>query len=70
MRLNLIAKLNAFRRNRRGNVAIVAALAMPVVMGSLGLGAEVASWYGGKRALQNAVDSAAIAAATDLASSA
>lgn len=64
MRINLIVKLNAFRRNRRGNVAIVAALAMPVVMGSLGLGAEVASWYGGKRALQNAVDSAAIAAAT------
>ena len=64
MRFYLIAKLKAFRRNRRGNVAIVAALAMPVIAGSLGLGAEVASWYGGKRALQNAVDSAAIAAAT------
>lgn len=64
MRLNLIARLRTFLRNRAGNVAVVAALAMPVVLGSLGLGAEVASWYGGKRSLQNAADSAAIAAAT------
>ena len=49
----------------RGNITILAAVAMPVVVGSLGLGAEVASWYGGKRALQNAADSAAIAAATN-----
>ena len=56
---------SAIRRDKRGNVAILAALAMPVVLGSLGLGAEVASWYGGKRALQNAADSAAIAAATN-----
>ena len=57
--------LHAWRQDRRGNVALIAALAMPVVLGSLGLGAEVASWYGGKRLLQNAADSAATAAATN-----
>lgn len=53
-----------FRRDRRGNVVITAALAAPVLLGSLGLGAEVASWYSGKREMQSAADSAAIAAAT------
>ena len=57
--------LKAFRGDRRGNVAILAAMAMPVLAGSLGIGAEVASWYSDKRALQNAADSAAIAAATN-----
>ena len=55
----------ALRRDKRGNVAVLAALAMPVVLGSLGVGAEVASWYSGKRSLQSAADSAAIAAATN-----
>ena len=55
----------AVRHDQRGNVAIMAAMAMPVLVGSMGLGAEAASWYGGKRALQNAADSAVIAAATN-----
>lgn len=54
-----------FAGNRRGNVAILAAAAIPVLAGSLGFGAEVASWHAGKRSLQNAADSAAIAAATN-----
>ncbi|HUR02684.1 MAG TPA: pilus assembly protein TadG-related protein [Nonomuraea sp.] len=57
--------VSAFRRDGRGNVAVLAAVAMPVLLGSLGIGAEVASWYSGKRAMQNAADSAAIAAATN-----
>lgn len=57
--------LRAFRRDSRGNVAVITALVLPVLMGSLGLGAEVAVWYSDKRALQNAADSAAIAAATN-----
>ena len=64
----MLAFLNRFRgfsRDRRGNIAVIAAVAMPVIVGSLGIGAEVASWYGGKRALQNAADTAAIAAATN-----
>ncbi len=51
--------------DRRGNIAVLTALAMPVLAGSVGLGAEVASWYGAKREMQNAADSAAIAAATN-----
>jgi hypothetical protein len=60
-----VAHLRRLWSDRRGNITIMAALAMPVIAGSLGLGAEVASWYAGKRALQNAADSAAIAAATN-----
>jgi hypothetical protein len=64
--LTLLKKsLRALGADRRGNVAIVAAVAMPVLLGSMGIGAEVASWYTGKRNLQNAADSAAIAAATN-----
>jgi hypothetical protein len=58
-----------FAVDRRGNISTVAALSMPVIVGFLGLGAETASWYNGKRALQNAADSAAIAAATNADSS-
>jgi hypothetical protein len=61
----LSTRLRTFASDRRGNVAIIAAAALPVLLGSLGLGAEVGSWYAGKRALQNAADSAVIAAATN-----
>jgi hypothetical protein len=57
--------VSRFRAARGGNVLITAALAFPVLLGSVGLGTEVASWYGGKRSLQNVADSAAIAAATN-----
>jgi Flp pilus assembly protein TadG len=55
----------ALRSDRRGNVAILSALALPMLIGMMGIGAEVGSWYEGKRGLQNAADSAAIAAATN-----
>lgn len=55
----------AWLGDRRGNVAIISALMLPVLLGSFGLGTEVATWYGAQRALQNAADSAAIAAATN-----
>lgn len=54
-----------FARDRRGNIAIIASLSMPVLLGFVGLGAEVSSWYGGKREMQNAADTAAIAAASN-----
>ncbi len=60
----LLRFARAFRRDRRGNIALMTAFALPVMVGSLGLGAEVTSWYNGRRALQNAADSAAIAAAS------
>jgi len=61
------ARARRFAGDRRGNVAIISALALPALMGTFGLGTEVASWYANQRAMQNAADSAAIAAATNAA---
>lgn len=58
-------KLRRIGEDSRGNVAITTALALPVVIGALGLGVETASWMTSKRAMQNAADAAAIAAATN-----
>jgi hypothetical protein len=60
--LNLLRR---FARSRRGNVAVVTAISLPVVIGALGIGAEGASWMATKRAMQGAADAAAIAAATN-----
>jgi len=53
------------RTDQRGNVAVVTALLLPALMGTLGLGFEVSDWYVTKRSMQNAADAAAIAAATN-----
>jgi Flp pilus assembly protein TadG len=64
--LNAIRRLiRHLRHENRGNVAIVSALCLPIIIGAFGLGAEAASWMSTKRALQNAADAAAIAAATN-----
>lgn len=60
-----ISSILRFLKDRSGNVIITAALALPVVLGAFGLGAEGATWFATKRALQNAADAAAIAAATN-----
>jgi hypothetical protein len=52
-------------RETGGNVAVTTALALPVVLGAFGIGAEASSWMTGHRMLQNAADAAAIAAATE-----
>src|SRR5258705_4712976 len=57
--------LRKFHSDRGGNIAIAAALMAPVVLGTFGLGTEVASWYSVQRQMQNAADSAATAAATN-----
>ena len=49
----------------RGNVMLLSALAMPVLVGMAGLAIEGGNWYQMKRQMQNAADSAAIAAATN-----
>jgi Flp pilus assembly protein TadG len=49
--------------DRRGNIAVMMALVLPALVGAMGLGFEVSNWYMTKRAMQNAADSAAIAAA-------
>ena len=62
--------LNAIRDNflalqddRRGSVAIIAAVSFPVVIGGIGMGAEVGYWYMLQRELQHAADFSAHAAA-------
>jgi Flp pilus assembly protein TadG len=56
---NLFRRFARFARNRAGNVAIIAALALPVMVGFFGLGGETAYWYFRDRDLQGAADVAA-----------
>jgi Flp pilus assembly protein TadG len=51
--------------DQRGNVLILTALTMPALLAMSGLAFEGASWYQTKRAMQNAADTAAVAAATN-----
>src|SRR5688572_28576702 len=58
-----IADLNS---DHRGSVALTAALAFPVLIGGMGIGAEVGYWYLTQRKLQHAADVSAYAAAVRL----
>jgi Flp pilus assembly protein TadG len=53
--------------DRRGVSALVVTVAMVPLLGMVGLGTEVGSWYVVRRNAQNAADAAAIAGATALA---
>lgn len=57
--------IKSFKRSSRGNVSIIAALTMPLMLGVAGLGVEGSYWMVEQRAQQNAADMAAIAAATN-----
>jgi len=48
-------------RDRRGNALVIAAAALPLVIGSAGLASDTIQWVLWKRQLQRAADSAAIA---------
>jgi Flp pilus assembly protein TadG len=54
-------------RDCRGAVAVLLAVALPIIIGVAGLGSEVAGWYFTTRAMQSAADSAASSAAASLA---
>jgi Flp pilus assembly protein TadG len=56
------------RTDRNGTVAVVMGILLPVLVGTVGLGFEVGNWYQVNRGMQNAADSAAIAAATNASS--
>ncbi|HYG25975.1 MAG TPA: pilus assembly protein TadG-related protein [Caulobacteraceae bacterium] len=49
--------------NDKGNIAVMAALAMPIVLGGAGVGVETGYWYYEQLRLQQAADAAAYAAA-------
>lgn len=56
----------AFAGDRRGAAAVVMALLTPVLIGGLAFGAELGFWELQRRKLQNAADTAAYAAGTQL----
>jgi len=53
------------RSDKRGNVLVIFAVALPLMVGTLGLAVEGGSWYQTNRSLQNAADEAVVAAATN-----
>src|SRR5690242_16537754 len=52
--------------DKRGTVAIIFGMTLPVLVGMAGLGVEAGLWYRTKRAEQTAADAAAIAGALEL----
>jgi Flp pilus assembly protein TadG len=55
-----------FWKNRKGNIAVMAALLMPMIVGGAGLGVETGYWYYSQLHLQQAADAAVYAAALEL----
>src|SRR3974390_1975504 len=62
-------ELMGLRADQRGNIAVMMAFLLPVLIGFLGLGFEASEWYLQTRYMQNAAHAAAIAAATNGSSS-
>ena len=57
--------VRTFGADNSGAAIVVIALALPLLIGAIGLAAEVSYWQLHHRAMQNAADAAAIAAATN-----
>ncbi|MDE2383840.1 MAG: hypothetical protein KGO53_04410 [Alphaproteobacteria bacterium] len=55
-----------FSRNERGNIAILSAIVMPLLIGAVGFGTEVAYWYHEDDQLQQTADRSAFAAGIEL----
>ena len=49
-------------RGERGNIAVMFALAAPVLLGGVGVAVEAGNWFYTQRGMQNAADAAALAA--------
>jgi Flp pilus assembly protein TadG len=57
--------IRAFIGNERGASIVIVGLTLPALIGAMGLAAEISYWHLHHRAMQNAADAAAIAAATN-----
>lgn len=57
----MIAFMKSLWRDKRGNALVIAAAALPLVLGSAGLASDTIEWALWKRQLQRAADSAAMA---------
>lgn len=64
----LTGAFSRLRRDQHGTIAVMMGLMSPILIVVFGLGFEVSNWYLKTRAMQNAADVAAIAAATNGAS--
>jgi Flp pilus assembly protein TadG len=61
----VLCKFRLAAKEIRGNIAVVTALISPVFIATMGVGAEGAYWYTLQRGMQNAADTAVIAAAAN-----
>src|SRR6266404_2697602 len=57
--------LHRLREDQRGTVSVMMGFLIIPLVGALGIGFEVSSWYMSGRGMQNAADAAALAAATN-----
>src|SRR5450759_4458013 len=65
MRCKIAACVRLLCADQRGNIAVMMAFLLPILLGGLGLGFEASNLYLQTRAMQNAADSAAISAAAN-----
>jgi hypothetical protein len=62
---NIASQVLRLRADQRGAVSVMMGFLLIPLVGALGLGFEVSNWYLKVRGMQNAADSAALAAATN-----
>lgn len=55
----------SLKNSQNGNVLMILALGLPVLLGIAGLAIEGADWYATRRDMQNAADAAVLAAAAN-----
>jgi hypothetical protein len=63
--LSMANHVGRLRADERGAVSVMMGVLMIPLVGALGIGFEVSNWYMTARGMQNAADSAALAAATN-----
>jgi Flp pilus assembly protein TadG len=62
---SILNQLRRLRADERGAVSVIMGVLIIPLVGALGIGFEVSNWYMTARGMQNAADSAALAAATN-----
>src|SRR4051794_7183151 len=62
---SITKQLRRLRRDERGAISVIVGVLLIPLVGALGIGFEVSNWYMTTRAMQNAADAAALAAATN-----
>src|SRR5579875_563707 len=62
----VLRRAAALGRDSGGAIAVITALALPLIVGLAALGSEAGTWYVARRTMQGAADSAALTAATDV----